>query len=141
VRISFDSNTLDSKARLPPSMIQALRKKLGPDGSILEGELRFVKPGKGTAFVRTAWHLELKSKVRGLVVAEWMLFQFRGVDVALLHDGINYVKDVVALAKLIDDSTGGLPDSPASDAPGDDDEGLGVASRLKPPKDGLSGAQ
>jgi len=141
VRISFSSNTWDSKARLPSGVMHALQRKAGPDGSILEGEFQFVKPGKGTAFVRTAWHLELKTKVRGPVVAQWMLSQFMNVDVGLQHGGIDYRNDVVSLAKLIDDVTGGLPDGRTTDAPGDDDEGSGVASRLKPPKDGLSGAR
>jgi len=128
VRISFDS-LLDSKSRAPPGLMNALQSKSGPDGVALIGEFQFVKPGKGMAFVRAIWHLELRTKVRSRVVARWMLDQFAGLDVTLLYRGVDYRSNEDALARLIEDESSVLPDGPF---PGPSEDEGGVGGRVLP---------
>ena len=127
--ISFESNVLEPKAPATKVLLDAMRRRVGPDGVELEGEWQFVKPGKGTSFVRTLWNLELRTKVRSPVVASWMLMQLKGLDVALLRDGIDYRLDEGALARLIEDASEALPNGTPSDPP----KNLGGSSCEGPP--------
>jgi len=110
VRISFNSNALDSTTPAPKGLLDALGSKLGPDGAVLSGEWQFVKPGKGVSFVRAEWHLEFSTKVRSQVVARWMVTQFKDLDLSILRGGIDYKSDEAALTQLIEDESVTLPD-------------------------------
>jgi hypothetical protein len=142
VTISFDSNTFESRGEMPVDSVPAFSPmRLGPDGSALRSDFQFVKPGKGRAFVRARWHLDLQTKVRSDVVAHWMLAQFANVEVALGHEMVNYRHKESALAQLIDVKSAGLGNGVPSDPPEDDDGGDGVTARLKPDPPGLPGSE
>jgi len=138
VTITFDSNTFKSRAEMPVDSVPAFSPmRLGPDDSALRSDFQFVKPGRGKAFLRARWHLDLQTKVRSTVVAHWMLAQFANVEVALGHEMVDYRHKESALAQLIDVKTAGLGACVPSDPPDDDDGGLGITTRLKPNPPGL----
>jgi hypothetical protein len=129
---------------LRDSLLTLASRRIGPDGVELEYNLKFVKPGKGVAFVIEQLELLVATKVRSAVVAQWLLAQLGPRCESLMRKGLDYRNDPAGLALLLDAWTERFPDGTPSDPPpdppkDDDDGGAGVGARLKRGPPGRSG--
>jgi hypothetical protein len=129
---------------LRDSLLSLASRRIGPDGVELEYNLKFVKPGRGTAFVVVQLELRVATKVRSAVVAQWLLAQLGPRCESLMRKGLDYRGDPAGLALLLDAWTerfpDGTPSDPPPDPPKDDaDGGAAVGARLKRGPPGLPG--
>lgn len=117
VTLKLHSDTWANERPVVPFLQNVPAEQIGPDGARLGFEFQFVKPGKGVAFVRIEWNLELETKVRSLEVARWVLDRLSEVTEidALEHDGKKL--DEIGLALVIEDATKLLDRGPRSDPP------------------------
>jgi hypothetical protein len=116
VVLKLRSDTWSNDRSVLPFLKSVESPQLGPDGARLEFTLKLVKPEKGTAFLRTAWQLELETKVRSLVVARWVLDRVSEVSELPAVEGTGKKLDDIGLALRIESATKHLGKGPVAEA-------------------------
>jgi len=116
VVLKLRSDTWSNDRSVLPFLKSVESPQFGPDGARLEFTLKLVNPGKGAAFLRTAWQLELETKVRSLVVARWVLDRVSEVSDLPAVDGAGKKLDDIGLALRIEEATTQLGKRPEAEA-------------------------
>ena len=136
LRFSFTCEL--SKRR--PRMLVTEGDFLGPDRVQLGIRLQFVKPGKGTAFLRGESVLRLETKVRSDVVARWALAKLS--NAGALKGQQDFPTGEAEFAQLITSATKDLPAGDRWDPDDDSGEaGAGVPLRRGPAPPGSASAK